>query len=83
MLSFLRRLFAPDLSPLEEEVAQLRRTVSELVTGEAERERAVHEALEQLARYWKRLRTREGREQPEQESDGRPYDMARRLKLGG
>jgi hypothetical protein len=62
MLGFLRRLIAPDLLRLQDDVTALRATVSSLVSAEAERERDTTEVLDQLRRYWKRLRTRDGRE---------------------
>jgi hypothetical protein len=65
MQDLLRRIFGtkqkPDFTALADRVTALER-------AEAERERATTEQLVQLQKYWKRIRTREGREK-EFESD--------------
>lgn len=43
-------------------ITALETAVAQLQTEELERERAVAEQIEQLKRFWKRLRTRDSRE---------------------
>lgn len=57
---------SPALRALHDRVTALERS-------EQERERATAEQLEQLARYWKRLRTREARD-GEDGSPGEGFD---------
>lgn len=68
MLQYLRSLFAPKDSPALRELTE---RVTALEHSEQERERVTAEQIDQLARYWKRLRTREARDASE---DGSNFD---------
>lgn len=75
MIRWLRRLIAPELALF---TARLERLEAE----EAARERVTREQLDQLRLYWKRLRTRDARLNPEEEEDGEDEDLlTRTLRL--